>query len=161
MKCRGGLWSPGRSQRAADDNNHTLCLCLFICSICRFPFLVCIILSHFFWFSFIISDTSPARICAIWLFSSLSFISACIFSALSGTFWLLLFFCVYWTVSLLTCFFFFLAILLSDTVSLSLFIHFSLKEWLHFGEKEFPAVFQRLNTTHDSTLNMKPQTGDS
>lgn len=47
----------------------------FICSICRFPILVCITLSHFFWFSFIISDTSPAPICSIWVFSLLSFIS--------------------------------------------------------------------------------------
>lgn len=27
--CRGGLWSLSRSQRAPEDNNHTLCFCRF------------------------------------------------------------------------------------------------------------------------------------
>lgn len=79
----------------------------FICSICRFPFLVCIALSHFFWFSFIISRhffgsrSLYMSFLHPFIYFSLHFL---FFSALSGTF-----FCVYWTVSLPPCCFCLLA----------------------------------------------------
>lgn len=79
MKCRGGLWSPSRSQWAADDNNHTICLCLFYLQYLPLSY-SCLHHSHFFWLSFIISDTTQAPIVSIWVFSFLSFISASIFS---------------------------------------------------------------------------------
>lgn len=73
MKCRGGLWSASRNQRAADDNNHKLGLCLFFISfLCLHHFI-----SLFPSFSFIIPDTSFHHS------SSLHFL---FFSAPSGTF---------------------------------------------------------------------------
>lgn len=144
MKCRGGLWSPSRSRRAADDNNHTLPLSFLSAVLCRFPIPVYITISLFL----ILFHHLRHFSCFHWLYMSFhhSFIYFSLyflfFSALSGTFQLL---CVYWTVS--ASLFLSFAVYLATRCWISVSSHFSLKQsWNIFRNTHFvflPEIYMK------------------
>lgn len=146
MKCRGGLWSASRNQRAADDNNHKLGLCLFFISfLCLHHFI-----SLFPSFSFIIPDTSfhhssslhflffsaPSGTFSPFLSPSHRFSASSLSSSPRGLFsCLTLYLCLY---SVFHFFFFF-------------------KEWCDILGNPIFAVFKRRYHPHVCALKIKPQ----
>lgn len=152
MKCRGGLWSPSRSQRAADDNNHRLCL-LYLQYLPLFPFL-----------SASLYLTSPALFHHSRYLSgsrslNMSFLFSFIYFNLHflGSIWhfLTFYFSVYWTPSLSLCLFAspLFPVYLSVWHCIPVSFQSLLFEWViwHF-RKQFLGFFQRLDWNDNITL---------
>lgn len=154
MKCRGGLWSPSRSQRAADDNNHRLCL-LYLQYLPLFPFLsasLYLTSPALFHHSRYLSGSRSLNMS--FLFSFIYFnLHFLFFSLLSGIFWLFIFLSIGLPLSLCLLASPLFPVYLSVWHCIPVSFHSLLFEWViwHF-RKQFLGFFQRLDWNDNITL---------